>query len=462
MTSERAENKKKKGPSCPSCGNHLRLRPDQLGEQVMCPKCNAKFVVGKASDARARAANHSQGTRDVPTEPASKINAAVSPPMSPADALDDAYEPEIPLQRTYSVPESEMADISPLAARPAPYDVDWSLADDMEVESHEPPPPGVDEHYLEVAKRKGLLREPERTRPPKWTFFSGVLGYPWRGVNLSRWTAMGVGMSCAGMMAFAALSNLGLIPGAGGNAILGIFMSLFAVLMLLGSLSFSAASCEAAVADTADGFDEPQDSSLPDWDHWIFSLLAALGIWAFGSALGYPLSLVIGPVAFLIFGLLVFPVLYLSAMECGSYILPFSSPVLGSLLRRGGTWLMFYLLTTALIAAWVVCFDFVAGLSPYLAILLSGPIVATLALLYARWLGRVAWSISQSPDGERRVWRDGDDEAAPATAARSKRGKPPKKRRKIFIPNVDDLDAAPVETSVTQAPPPRLRFNRQD
>jgi len=450
MTTERAE--KKKGPSCPSCGNHLRLRPDQLGEQVMCPKCNAKFVVGRASDARARGGAQAggSGTDDVTT----------SSTVAPADALDDAYEPEIPLERTYSVPESEMADISPLAARPAPYDVDWSLADNMEVESHDPPPPDVESHYLSVAKAKGLLREAEHTRPPKWTFFSGVLDYPWRGANLSRWTAMAFGLSCAGMMSFATLSSLGLVPGARGNQIMGIFMSLFAVLMTLGSLSFSAASWDAALSDTADGHDVPQEASLPEWDLWLASLLAVLSIGAVSAAVGYPLSLAIGRAGFVICGMLVFPVLWLSAMECGSYILPYSPPVLGSLVRRPGTWLMFYLLSTPPLVAWVVAFYFSASVSPYLAILVSGPIVATLVLLDARWLGRVAWSISQVRDGRQKQRKrdfEGDDEPVPAAAARSKRGKAPNKRRRIFIPDADTD-----ETPSSAAPPPRLRFNRHD
>jgi hypothetical protein len=323
----------------------------------------------------------------------------------------------------------------------------------------------VEAHYLSVAKAKGLLREPERTRPPNWTFFSGVLGYPWRGVNLSRWTAMAFGMSCAGMMSFVTLLSLGLVPGARGNQITGIFMSLFAILMTLGSLSFSAASWDAALSDTADGHDEPQEASLPEWDLWLSSLLAVVSIGAVSSAVGYPLSLAIGKAGFLICGMLVFPVLWLSAMECGSYILPYSSPVLRSLVRHPGTWLMFYLLSTPPLVAWVAAFYFAFGVSPYLAILFSGPIVATLVLLYARWLGRVAWSISQVPGGSKKQRQrdfEGDGEPTPAIAARSKRGKSPKKRRKIFIPNADEIDAPPAEAPPTASPPPRLRFNRPE
>jgi hypothetical protein len=455
MSTERAE--KKKGPCCPRCGNRLRLRADQIGEQVKCPKCDATFVVGRPGEG-----GEPPGVApDVaPLAAESGSPAAVGQPSDPADALADAYEPEVPLQRVYSVSESEMADISPLAARPAPYDVDWSVADDMEVESHAPPPAEVDEHYLRVAEARGLLREPEQARPPKWTFFSGVWGYPWRAVNLSRWTAMGLGLGCAGTVSLAALSNLGFV-GTGGNAILGIFMALFAVLMSLGTLSFSAASCDAALADTADGFDEPQESSLPDWDQWVFSLLALLAVSAFSAALGYPLSLALGPVAFPIVAALLFPVLWLSGLESGSFWLPFSAAVWGSLARHPGTWLLFYLISTPLLVAGGVGGVYVARYSPYLAVALSGPIVATLMLWYARWLGRLAWSVSQVSDRERRrapAGHAGSDEPTPK-AVRKRRGKPAKKRKQIFIPE-GDAAASAAESSGPPARLPRLRFNR--
>ena len=74
----------------------------------------------------------------------------------------------------------------------------------------------------------------------------------------------------------------------------------------------------AAVQDTADGFDEVQESTMPEWDQWFFSFLSVLSVWILSGALGYPLTLVeeIGPVAIPVSSLLLFPVLLLSAMEC--------------------------------------------------------------------------------------------------------------------------------------------------
>lgn len=460
--------KKKSGIPCPKCGNRLRLRPDQLGEQVMCPKCEAKFVVGTAADARRQQQAAARKSAD-------PVAAGSTPASDPADALVDTYEPEIPLERTWSVPESEMADISPLAARPAPYDVDWRVSDDLEAESPIAPPPDITPDYLQVAKAKGLMRDEHVDRPPRWTFFSGVFGYPWRGQNLSRWTAMAFGMSCAGAMTFATLSSMGLIPGAHGNPILGIFMSLIAVVMTLGSLSFVAASSEAALSDTALGYDEPQEGSVSEWDGWIFSLLGVAGLCALAAAPGYPLSLWIGNFAFLICGLLLFPVFWLAALEGGSYLVPFSKPVFATLLRRPGGWLIFYLLTTPLLVGWIAGFVYVFRQMPYLAIVLSGPVLAAVMLIYARLLGRVIWSAAYYGTQPGASAGGVGDEPFDDSPKRVRlRGKPPKRRRKIVIPGATDEMPAiseppepaparpPRPAPGTAVPPPRLRFGQKD
>lgn len=138
----------KKGPACPSCGGRLRLRADQIGTQVTCPKCGSTFAVGRPGQAT------SKSTSD-----------------------DDAYEPEIPLKRSSIVPEEELSGAIP-ASHHNEYDVDWGSA----VPEREPPhvrPLDLQTDYLEVAKAKGLLRMEYMPDPPRWTFFSGVFLSPW-------------------------------------------------------------------------------------------------------------------------------------------------------------------------------------------------------------------------------------------------------------------------------------------
>ncbi len=107
--------KAKKGIPCPKCGNRLRVRPDQLGEQVRCPKCNATFTIGKSS------------------------------PKESAVSADAPYEPERPLKPAAIVPEepvmlesSAPPEIVPMQAAPTShlphYEADWAT-DELEMEA---------------------------------------------------------------------------------------------------------------------------------------------------------------------------------------------------------------------------------------------------------------------------------------------------------------------------------------
>jgi predicted Zn finger-like uncharacterized protein len=418
----------RKKPSCPKCGNRLRILPDQIGTSVRCPKCNATFVVGRSQD---------------------QVKAATT---APGDE-DDAYEPIIPLPRPTMLPEEPLADLNPDHARDSMYDVDWRTADDMEAESPVERSPVAENELLEAARARGLIRDDYVPDPPRWTFFSGVFTYPWKGANLTRWTAMSFGLAIAGMMTITALQWLGFLGGQA-NMLLGVMLSTFTIILNLAVLSFAASSCHAAIQDTADGHDVPLDDSLPDWDHWVFTLLSWISLWAASAAIGYPLSLAIGPIAFLITSTLFFPVLLLSAMECESFIMPYSPPVLRTLGTYFHGWLVFHLLTVLLFAAWIVAFDFGFREAPYVTVLLSGPVLATIMLVYSRLLGRLAWRASGAAVA--RVER-GNDEKREDRSRPEERSKRPKRKRRtsIQIEIPDELDLG----GNSEQPPPRINFH---
>jgi hypothetical protein len=234
-----------------------------------------------------------------------------------------------------------------------------------------------------------------------------------------------------------------------------------AIVITLASLSFAAASCRAAIQDTADGHDLPQEASLPEWDHWVFTLLAWIMLSAAAGAIGFPLSLAIGPAAFLISGTLLFPILLLSAMEVDSYIVPYSPPVLRTLGYYFHGWLMFYLLTIGMAAAWFAAFDLAFPRAPYLTVFFSGPAIAAMMLIYARLLGRVAWRASGAPAAS----VEKDSGGGPGDAGGKRKSPPPakgakgKKRRKrrsirIEIPAEADSGERP-----QPPPPPRISFH---
>lgn len=458
--------KAKSKPSCPKCGNRLRVLPYQIGTTVRCPKCNATFTLGQSRD-RTEAASTAAASPDdayepeipltrssiVPDEP----SALLSPPAPPDVETDaDAYEPEVQLTPSVIVPVETRAGSGSSADHRARSDADPTGEGALEMEAAHARPPSSEEIYLESARRRGMIRSLKMPDPPRWTFFSGVFTYPWRGINLSRWTAMSFGLSIAGVVSLKTLEYMGLMNGLLTNlALAGLLLALFATVMTLAVLSFSFASCQAAIQDTADGHDLPQEASLPEWDHWVFTFLAWLSLWAAAAAVGFPLSLAIGPIAFLISGTLLFPVLLLSAMESDSYIMPYSPPVLRTLGYYGHGWLTFYLLSTLMAAAWIAAFDAGYAQAPYLTVFLSGPVVAAMLLVYARLLGRLAWRASGAPaapvEDEEEKPRADDAPVVSRGAKRSKR----KKRSTVRIEIPDEC--LPGERPLE--PPPRINFH---
>ncbi|HEX5442643.1 MAG TPA: hypothetical protein VFW87_02385, partial [Pirellulales bacterium] len=344
--------------------------------------------------------------------------------------------------------------VAPLdpSAGEAVYEVDWATADEIEMEAPVERPAPPKEEYLEAAKARGLIRDQRVPDPPRFTFFSGVFTYPWRGVNLARWTAMSFGLAIAGAMVTTALYWLGFL-GNQPNMLLGVMVSSFTIILSLAVLSFAAASCRAAIQDTADGHDEPQDASLPEWDTWVFSLLGWICLWAASAAIGYPLSLAIGPAAFLITGALLFPVLLLSALECDSWLLPYSPPVLRTLGYYFHGWLMFQLLTLSLLAGCSVAFYFGFQHSPYSTVVLFAPVLAAIMLIYSRLLGRLAWRASGAPAAiveTRQGAKDSPRRSETSQVSRKKK----RKRIEFEFPDESRPNEGP------QPPPvPRLNFH---
>ena len=395
--------KSKKASACPKCGGRLRLRPDQVGTEVKCPKCNAVFTVGR---------------------PAAPPPAPVSP--------EDAYEPEIPLKRSTIVhePAPTMIEIderpemqvpiepyyTPTLVQPQQYDADWSR-DDLEAEAPHQRPPSAEPDYLELAHKRGLVRTAESTPPPDWLFFSGVFTFPWRGPNAARWTVMAVLLTLAGEIGLVVVNEM-----AGSVSLSGPVLVLVASVVTVMTLTFCAACFMAAVDDTVDGQDEMQDSTFPPWDEWFPALFSVFNVVLMSGAVGYPLALVpqIGFVGIPVSALVLFPVLFLSAMECGSYFAPLSPVVWRTIPRFFGTWLAFYVISTLLIGGWLAGTAALLPNGAFLVVLGSAAALAAVVLIYARLLGRLGWRISTefSPD-------DGPAGTSPPRGRRKR-----KKRRK--------------------------------
>jgi hypothetical protein len=169
-------------------------------------------------------------------------------------------------------------------------------------------------------------------------------------------------------------------------------------------------------------------------------------IGAGAAAIGYPLSLAIGPAGMLISFMLLFPFFLLSAMETDSFIMPISAPILRSLGYCAGSWLAFYLVSSVLLVAVFAAILRGSMEQPMLAWFLSGPVLAAMGLIYARLLGRLAWKAS----GATMAPLELDLEAEPGSEAETLRNAQPAKGKKrsrvrIVVPQEIDRREPPSE-----------------
>jgi hypothetical protein len=130
------------------------------------------------------------------------------------------------------------------------------------------------------------------------------------------------------------------------------------------------------------------------------------------------------------------------------------------LLHFPGSWLAFYVLSTALLAAWYLLV--VAAIEPVglYAVLLAGPALAGVMLIYARLVGRLAWRITFIPSGAKRG-KPARQEPKQPVAAGSK-GKKRKKVRTLKLQLPDELDRPSVGADDGPRPPrAKLDFHKR-
>jgi len=359
----------------------------------------------------------------------------IARPAATTDAFgdDDAYEPEIPLIPS-QIPEQPFIDANLGSFAERRREVTSGVRDDLQADRHIGPGTDTSEMYLESAKRRGLVRHYMTPDPPKWTFFSGVFDFPWRGPNLSRWTMMAISLCVSVGLSCAAMSMLGLFNDhLSMNALGGVFLGALAVAFDVIVLSLVSACCQTALQDTADGHPLPQEHTMPELGQWVFIAISWLMLGTAAASIGLPLSLAIGPIAFFITLWVFFPFLLLSSLETESILIPFSLPVVRSLGYQFGGWVMFYLLTTLMAA--VVGAGAYIGMeySPLAVFVLGGPVLATVALIYARLLGRLAWKASGSRMAQIEVDTAPDDAAPLAEAERAFASTKGRKRSRVRI-----------------------------
>jgi hypothetical protein len=255
------------------------------------------------------------------------------------------------------------------------------------------------------------IRDDERYKPeppPRWTFFSGVFTYPWRPQSMLPFVVLSIGIALcewSGLMVVSGLASSSR-PGALAAGAFGIVW--LWLIILTGS--YAAACVFAIMETTAYNYDAPYDWPEPDWRERFLHFL-----WM-GWCLGLAAALFVTPSAFLAespsgralicaIGIAVaFPVFVLSTMETNSLV-PVSGPVWRSLGSQIHVWIVFYVISSLLLAGCSLASVFLFSQLGWLSPLALGPLWAATVLIYARLLGRLAWRIMQPGELQLQAWR---------------------------------------------------------
>jgi hypothetical protein len=286
------------------------------------------------------------------------------------------------------------------------------LLDDMEFKiAPEPVKPRVVPAYVEKAlqatEQKRISAAEELPPPPRWPMLSGIFLYPFYLCALGSWMSIS-----AGLMLFGWLFMFWIYYGAIGGTSTSYYLGL--PTCTAGVLSFGyAASCLFSIVEaTSNGGDSFEASPIHEWKEWIWNFAHLAVLLAQAGMIGYALELVCSTDSWLpmvVGTLIVFPLVLLGALAADGAWVPLAiGKTLQSFFLIGWAWGLFYLVTIPMIVAWALLVkDQLAGQAQWLVPLFAGPLLATIILIYARLIGRLAGCISAAM---LKLSNEGDDD----------------------------------------------------
>jgi hypothetical protein len=236
--------------------------------------------------------------------------------------------------------------------------------------------------------------------PPRWPLLRGVYAFPWREGVVIRWLHLTAGIVATTAVLVAIHSILEMYGAQHGSIVAGGSLGIVVFFLSFWTVSFAAACASAIIQETAEGADLIEEWPSLDWREWMNHLLFLLMMLGLAAGVGWGARHIAllsgaGPVAswltMAVATFLTLPIFWLSALESGSPLLPFSIPVLSSLLWLAWAWLVFYL-QAALWLAGLVALSYFLVRWPW-ALLAVAPAAAAWFFLYARLLGRLGWLI---------------------------------------------------------------------
>lgn len=357
---------------CPHCGTRLTPELRDRAYNVTCPDCLEVIEVPAGRDWRRK---HKRRRKRPAEESGGYALSAETPPAPPTD------------------------NPPPPAESPSPQpDVLGALA---EIRREAPPP------------------------VPKLTFFSGVFSLPWRPEVRARWVYLSLGFVLLGMMT----GVMHWVVAQGFYVAIPCFaLPIFWFAIWTGS--FGTSSFLTIVEDTANGNDRIAHWNDGGWRDWAFEALGPFFLGGVACSAGFGLGRLAvawgGEAAYwpVFCGvvLLLYPVMLLSSLQAGTVSAPLSAAVLRSLVANLPVWVLFYVLSGAVAAAYVG--PLVFGLRHgawFLTLFLTGPLLAAAILIEARLVGRLAWRVLvRTPRAQKKRRRKTNDKGSPQPTRRKR------------------------------------------
>lgn len=428
-TAEAGAKSTSSGITCPDCGAGIEAEPKRFTRRVTC-ECGSKVAIPASSDAAPPQQSSTEDDDDIfggaPSTPRMKAapKSESKPPPPKKTAGPVPYEPAAVAAQD-DIPELlEFEDDDD--DEDAPLDLEEGLTDEDgqpklrkkrkkrkkkkrrksvdagSSQHYEPTPPGG---FL--AAQGDLRITDEGDPPPEKLFFSNVFQYPWNPDVLSRWIWMSVCLGFFGLL----LGVVGALMAASGVPVMALPI-LLVVLTFVGifTLGYTVANSIRILLESAAGNDRVRDWASSAWKEWIVELLPMVWLVGLAAALAaIPTMMartVMGPAvggyAFAASVYLAYPILVLSWIETNSFVAPASIPILASLFKIPKDWAVYFGLTIAVNLPVFLLINSFSGKILILIYLLSGPLMAALAIINARLLGRMAWQISlntEPPEG---------------------------------------------------------------
>ncbi len=228
---------------------------------------------------------------------------------------------------------------------------------------------------------------------PPWPLATRIFSILWTRGVVARWAALTLTwyllVSPTWLASLTQMGPIAAIP-----------MGIMSMICLVVWFMALAAIVMAVIVDSSEGNDEIENwptTNPIDWAGEFFYLLFAclaspLPGWLIGRVVP---DLIAQSLLFVGSIVVCLPAMILSQLDVGSGFAIASPRVITSFARLPGTWLMFYIEVTALIAILVAVTIGAVTVSPYLAAALV-PLYIMAVFIAARILGRLAWKLAET------------------------------------------------------------------